>query len=142
MSAADQPFKDGEKLKALIKLHNYTVKELAAAMGWESEQSAYYYFGQEKIKRTTVKEILSKLKIPITEFYPDDDIENSASEAGTMYIIRHHGKNLENAIREKNLNIRKLATKLNISHTTLYDYFLKKELDPGFGRIMQHLKIE
>lgn len=131
MPANDPQLTDGTRLKELLKIHGYTASDVAKVMAI-SEAGVYYYFGQEKIKRKTIAEILKKLNIPITEYYG----EGSNVSEDDQYIYGggsyHHGQNLEKIINQKGINIGRLALECNISRQTMYRYFLQKELDEGF----------
>jgi len=46
--------------------------------------------------------------------------------------LQHHGAILRKIAKGKASNIREAAEKLGISHSTIYDYFKKEELEPAF----------
>jgi transcriptional regulator with XRE-family HTH domain len=127
--------KDGERLKLILENHRYTAKDVAAKLNL-SDQGVYYYYGQEKIKRKKVAEILGKMKIPVTEFYPEgaaDQVNTTGEELQTTYgVSRHQGRNLENILNTKHISVAKFALECNVARTTLYRYFNESELDEGF----------
>ncbi len=88
----------GKKVKSLVEnTENLTVRAFAEALEM-TEQNCYKIFKSENLNTELLKKISDFLKVPITSFFEDSDVNNSYYQSG---IGNFSGNTTGNKIKQK-----------------------------------------
>ncbi|RFS23229.1 hypothetical protein DVR12_09420 [Chitinophaga silvatica] len=114
----------GNRLKQILKQRKIKVIDFAQMAGF-TNQIAHYYLRKSDMKRTTLERFCSIIGIT-----PDEFMRWNISDPVLNGESLHHGERMAQIISEKGLNKSKLASRLNISRRTMYNFFDKESFSP------------
>lgn len=119
---------DGNNLKAALADNGITPAELSKKMG-KGIRTVYDYFNKQKIKPVILKKISIATCIPVEELTKEVLQVNEPETPN--YGVVHHGKNVLNVIKSKDMKIEAFIKKMNLTRGTVYKRFKVKEWDKG-----------
>lgn len=123
----------GARLKEIVKAKKLTVPMAVQLMGLSNNQHLHYYYNKQQIKTETLQTFLQGISSSMEEFldvdYSSDSMVNE--DAPTYKLGVHHGRNLKNIIKAKNINMTGLCKTVNISRHKLYTLFSQAHISNG-----------
>lgn len=127
------PLHEGKHLQFLVskylKSTGKTAVELSEKLGMKASTHLYTIYGRISVKKPLLNRILSAIGLTLEEFYNSSPSDPAKLKNG---VSTHHGQNLQNTITNSGVSITKLAEKMNITRTTLYNQFKERKIDDGF----------
>ncbi len=129
---------EGARLKQIVRDKGMKILDFAERADF-SNQIAHYYFRQEAIKRSTLLEFCTLLSISLDEFYSWNHPRKVLVPENSDL---HHGRRLDELIREKGLNKTRLAKRMGLSRRALYNLLEKETFTPEqLRKVCQILEI-
>lgn len=130
---------DGQLLKKWIKLSGKNINEILEDMGFTNYSHLYYYYPQERFKKTMLDKFCKVLHITVDDFY-NGELMKTVDDSG---IALHQGKNLQNVLKNLPMSATAFAGKMNISRNAIYDLFKQSKLeDDIINKSAKLLKIQ
>jgi transcriptional regulator with XRE-family HTH domain len=132
---------EGQRLRKWIEKSNIPVIDIVQGVGLKSYSHLYYYYPQERIRKTMLEKICKALGITLDEFYHGELIKGIIDEENAISF--HQGINLRSTLKSIPLTVTAFAGKMGISKKTVYEYFKESKLDDDFlQRSAKILKVQ